>query len=63
MDWIYGVTVVALSLSLGACTALYLDLRYQKRLAAYYKGKYDLLQDTKLIQLLLEDAYVEDGEE
>ena len=62
MEYIYGATVVALALTAGLATHLWIEWKKAMLLARYYKSKYDLVVNADEIYQLLEETCCHDGE-
>lgn len=66
MEYLIGGVVIGSVFTLvamaGVMMRMKVELTQTRWMSKYYKQKYDLIQDSKEIQRLLEDAYDEDGE-
>lgn len=66
MEFLIGGAVIGSVFTMVALAAVMMKMKVElaqaQMMAVYYKGKYELIQDSKEIQKLLEDAYDEDGE-
>lgn len=62
MDWIVAMMITGYSLTVAAVVILAMELEHARKMARYYKGKYDLMVDADEIQRLFEGVEDEDGE-